>query len=214
MRRNISWVFDIVSPFAYLGFQQLQYLPRDVEITFVPVLFAGLLKHHGQIGPAEIPSKRRFTYRFALWRARKLGIEMHLPPAHPFNPLSALRLIVAAGASRQAVQSVFDAVFLHGRDVADPATIADLANTLNIADPESAMSAPQVKHQLRENTSWAISLGVFGVPTIVIDNEIFWGQDSFEMALDFLREPQMFQDEAMMAIDSLPIGAVRDRQQQ
>ena len=213
MGRNISWVFDVVSPFAYLGFHQLQYLPRDVEVTFVPVLFAGLLKHYGQLGPAEIPSKRRFTYRFSLWRAHKLGIEMRLPPAHPFNPLSALRLIVAAGASREAVQSVFDAVFLHGRDVANPATLADLAHTLNIADPESAMSAPHVKHRLRENTSWAISRGVFGVPTIVIDDEIFWGQDSFEMALDFLQAPQSFQDEAMMAIDALPIGAMRDRQQ-
>jgi 2-hydroxychromene-2-carboxylate isomerase len=209
--RKISWVFDVVSPFAYLGLRQLEALPKDIEITFVPVLFAGLLNHFGQIGPAEIPAKRRFTYRFALWRARKLGIEMRLPPTHPFNPLSALRLIVAAGNSRDAVQSTFDAVFLYGKDVSDLRVIAELAAELHITAPESALRDPQVKRQLHENTSWAISLGVFGVPTIVIDNEIFWGHDALDMALDFLREPQTFRDTEMLAIDSLPIGAVRDR---
>jgi 2-hydroxychromene-2-carboxylate isomerase len=83
---KISWVFDVISPFAYLGLKQLPQLPHDVEIEFIPVLFAGLLNHHGQIGNAEIPSKRRFTYRFALWRARKLGVPLRMPPAHPFNP--------------------------------------------------------------------------------------------------------------------------------
>ena len=63
---KISWVFDVISPFAYLNLQQLDRLPANVTIDYVPVLFAGLLNHHDQIGPAEIVSKRRFTYRFAL----------------------------------------------------------------------------------------------------------------------------------------------------
>ena len=82
---KVSWVFDVISPFAYLAFPQLSRLPAHVSVEFVPVLFAGLLQHFGQLGPAEIPSKRRFTYRFALWRARQLGLPMRMPPAHPFN---------------------------------------------------------------------------------------------------------------------------------
>ena len=89
---KVSWVFDVISPFAYLAFPQLSRLPAHVSVELVPVLFAGLLQHFGQLGPAEIPSKRRFTYRFALWRARQLGLPMRMPPAHPFNPLALLRL--------------------------------------------------------------------------------------------------------------------------
>ncbi|MET0536167.1 MAG: 2-hydroxychromene-2-carboxylate isomerase [Steroidobacter sp.] len=211
MARKVSWVFDVVSPFAYLGLRQLQSLPDDVEVEFVPILFAGLLNHHGQLGNAEIPTKRRFTYRFALWRARKLGIPMRFPPAHPFNPLPALRLIVAAGSNREAVQKVFDSAFLHGHDLADQSVIAELAQQLQIGRPEVALSTPQVKQQLHANTSWAISRGVFGVPTLVVDDEIFWGHDAFEMALDFLQQPQTFQDEVMTAVDSLPVGAMRER---
>src|SRR5256886_11848213 len=99
---KVSWVFDVISPFAYLAFPQLSRLPAHVDVEFVPVLLAGLLRHFGQLGPAEIPSKRRFTYRFALWRARQLGLPMRMPPAHPLNPLAALRLIIAAGSDRRA----------------------------------------------------------------------------------------------------------------
>jgi len=208
---KISWVFDVISPFSYLSLKQLSRIPDSVSIEFVPVLFAGLLDHHGQVGNAEIASKRRFTYRFALWRARKMGVPMRLPPAHPFNPLTALRLVVAAGSGRRAVETVFDAVFMHGRDVADARVIADLAQELGIADPQSALSNPVVKQRLRENTEWAIAHQVFGVPTFVIDSETFWGHDAFDMVLEYLRDPSQFQDSEMQRIDQLPIGIVRPR---
>jgi len=206
---KVAWVFDVISPFAYLAFKQFPRLPATVEVEFVPVLFAGLLDHHGQIGNAEIPPKRRFTYRFALWRARQLGVQMRPPPNHPFNPLMALRLIIAAGCTRQAIETTFDAVWLHGRDVADPKVIADLAAQLGVSDVQSAISQPSVKQKLRENTEWAISRNVFGVPTFVIGDEIFWGQDGLEMALDYLRDPVAFEDEGMRAIETVGVGAVR-----
>ena len=115
--------------------------------------FAGFLDHCSQIGNAEIASKRRFTYRFVLWRARKMGIPMQMPPAHPFNPLSALRLVIAAGSDRRAVEMVFDAVFMHGpRHVSDAGVIADLARELGVSDPQRALNDPKVKQRLRENT--------------------------------------------------------------
>jgi 2-hydroxychromene-2-carboxylate isomerase len=207
--KTYFWVFDVVSPFAYLGLKQLPRLPQDVTIEFVPILFAGLLNHYGQTGPAEIPSKRRFTYRFALWRAHTMGIEMRLPPAHPFNPLAALRLIIAAGSSRQAVEHVFDAAYAKGKDISDPAIITQLAADLSIAAPHLALSAPTGKQKLRDNTNWAIERGIFGVPTLLIGDEIFWGHDAFEMALDFTRNLDVFHNPAMLAIESLPIGSAR-----
>jgi 2-hydroxychromene-2-carboxylate isomerase len=206
---KVSFVFDVISPFAYLAFARLGELPANVQLELVPVLFAGLLQHFGQLGPAEIASKRRFTYRFALWRARRLGLPMRMPPSHPFNPLAALRLIIAAGSDRRAVGTLLDAVFRDGRDVSDPAVIADLAGTLGLADPQAALADPAVKQRLRENTDWASARGIFGVPTLLIGEEIFWGHDAFDMALDYLERPQAFQDAAMQAIEALPIGTAR-----
>jgi 2-hydroxychromene-2-carboxylate isomerase len=208
-RVTVSWVFDVISPFAYLGFHDLARLPPHAELRFVPVLLAGMLSHFGQKGPAEIPSKRRFTYRFVLWRARQMGLPLRFPPAHPFNPLAALRLVVAAGSDRRAASVVLDAVFREGRDVTDPKVIADLARQLGLADAERAVGDPRVKQQLRENTDWAISLGVFGVPTLVIDEELFWGQDAFGMALDYLADGQAFRDPEMQAVGALRVGAER-----
>ena len=207
--RRALWFFDVISPFAYLALKQMDSLPKDMRVEFVPVLFAGLLNHYGQKGPAEIGPKRRFTYRFVLWRAQKLGIEMRFPPAHPFNPLSALRLIIASGNRREAIERVFDCAFLEGRDVSDPEVIRSLATELGIVDYPSAIAAPHVKQQLHDNTSFAAQNGVFGVPALLIGTEVFWGHDSLEMAADFWRNPEMFATPEMIAADGLPLGSVR-----
>ena len=204
---KVAWVFDVISPFSYLSLKRLSQLPANVDLDFVPVLFAGILNHHGQVGNAEIKEKRRFTYRFVLWRARRLGIPMRMPPAHPFNPLAALRLILAAGNTRAAIETVFDAVYLHGHDVADARVITALAGELGIS--ETAINGAQVKQKLRENTDWAVSKGLFGVPSFVAGDDIFWGDDSFEMLLDYLKDPGLFRDPEMLRIDGLPVGASR-----
>jgi 2-hydroxychromene-2-carboxylate isomerase len=208
---KISWVFDLISPYSYLSLKQLPLLPAGTQLDLVPVLFAGLLNHHGQVGNAEIASKRRFTYRFIVWRARKMGVPLKMPPAHPFNPLSALRLVIAAGSDRRPVETAFDFVFGQGRDVADPAVLADLGRALGIEDVEAALNDPEVKRTLRNNTEWAIERGVFGVPTFVIGEELFWGHDALDMAVDYLRDPARFNDREMSRIDTLPVGVTRPR---
>jgi 2-hydroxychromene-2-carboxylate isomerase len=208
-RRQVAWVFDVLSPFAYLAFPRLRELPSFVELKVVPVLLAALLDHFGQRGPAEIPTKRRFTYRFVLWRARTLGLPLRMPPGHPFNPLAALRLVIAAGSDTRAAGTVLQAVFGEGRDLTDPAVVAELAARLGVADPHRALADPAVKQRLRDNTLWASSRGVFGVPTLVIGEELFWGHDAFDMALDYLAQPQAFADIEMQRVESLPIAASR-----
>jgi len=134
-----------------------------------------------------------------------------MPPAHPFNPLAALRLIIAAGSDRRAAGTVLRAVFGEGRDVTDPAVIADLAEQLGVANPQAALADPAIKQRLRDNTEWACARGVFGVPTVVIGEELFWGHDAIDMALDYLKQPQAFADADMRAIDTLPIAAARTK---
>ena len=208
---KISWVFDLISPYSYLGLGQLSLLPAGIEVDLVPALFGVILNHLGQIGPAEIDSKRRFTYRFVVWRARQMGVAFKMPPAHPFNPLSAMRLVIAAGSDRRAVQTAFHFIFGQGRDVSDPVVLADLARALGLPDLDSALNDPAVKQTLRRNTQWAIERGVFGVPTFVVGNELFWGHDAFDMVVDYLRDPAGFEDEEMRRIDTLPVGVTRSR---
>jgi 2-hydroxychromene-2-carboxylate isomerase len=207
---KISWVFDLISPYAYLGLTQLSQLPPGLEVELVPALFGVVLNHHGQVGPAEIESKRRFTYRFVVWRARQMGVPFKMPPSHPFNCLNAMRLLVAAGSTLKAVSTAFDFVFGQGRDVADPAVLAELAQALELPDAHVG-SRLEVKKALRDSTDWAIQRGVFGVPTYVVGSELFWGQDAFEMLVDYLRDPQSFDDEEMRRVDSLPVGVTRTR---
>jgi 2-hydroxychromene-2-carboxylate isomerase len=134
-----------------------------------------------------------------------------MPPAHPFNPLAALRLIIAAGSDSRAAGTVLRAVFGEGRDVTDPGVIADLAAQLSVADPQASLADPAIKQRLRENTQWACSRGVFGVPTFVIGEELFWGHDAVDMALEYLKQPQTFADPDMRIIDTLPIAAARTK---
>jgi 2-hydroxychromene-2-carboxylate isomerase len=208
---RVVWVYDVISPFAYLSLPRLKEFSGRVTLEPRPVLFAALLDHFGQRGPAEISTKRRFTYRFALWRARQLKLPMRLPPAHPFNPLAALRLIIAAGSDLRAAETVLTAAFRDGRDLGDPKVIEALAHELGVTDPQVQLADPAVKARLRANTDWAIARGIFGVPTFVIGEEFFWGHDAIDMALDYLKDPDSFADEAMRAIESLPMGAERRR---
>ncbi|HUA90793.1 MAG TPA: 2-hydroxychromene-2-carboxylate isomerase [Steroidobacteraceae bacterium] len=209
--RRVTWLYDVVSPFAYLSLPRLAALPPGIEVQAVPVLLAGLLDHFRQLGPAEIASKRRFIYRQAVWRARRARLPMRFPPRHPFNPLAALRLIIAAGSTLQGARTALTAVFRDGRDVSDPAELERLARELGVPDPQARLADPQVKAQLRANTEWAAARGIFGVPTLVVGEEFFWGDDAFEMALDYLEDPVGFQDEAMRAAEAAPIGATRSR---
>jgi 2-hydroxychromene-2-carboxylate isomerase len=205
-----GWYFDLISPFAYLQWQQREKLAGLVKLRPVPVVLGALLSHWEQKGPAEIPPKRLQTYRRCQWYAEHLGIPFRFPPAHPFNPIAALRLIVACGASEAAVDAVFGAVFGEGRDISDMAVLEEIGRKLGIEDMTAAIARPEVKAQLRANTDAAIARGVFGVPTVDVGGELFWGEDATGMLLDYLKNPALFAGAEMLRLQQLPIAAQRD----
>jgi 2-hydroxychromene-2-carboxylate isomerase len=207
--RTIDWYFDFVSPFAYLQAWRLALLPRGTAIAPKPVLFAGLLNHWGGKGPAEIPPKRLFSYRYMLWQARRLDIPMRLPPAHPFNPLKALRLAIALGNSLDAIQTIFTAIWRDGFLPDNPDGWRRIVAALGVADADALIERPEVKAALRANGEAAIAAGVFGVPTLMIDGRLFWGNDATEMAVDYIEHPELFDDPDMRRIERLPIAAQR-----
>lgn len=209
MEMNARWYFDLISPFSYLHLKQFGRLPADLRIEYVPVLFAGLLKHWEHKGPAEIPGKRIYIYRQLSWLARQRGIPFKVPPAHPFNPLPALRLLIASGATREQVEIAFDMIWKEGGDLQDPKEIGELGGRLGIKDVQAALADEAVKAKLKANTDQAIALGIFGVPTFSIGDTLFWGQDSLDMMLDYLKDPKLFDTPEMRRIHTLPVGTAR-----
>ena len=205
-----DWYFDFVSLFSYLQCEQLPALERSINIRYRPVLFAGLLKAHEHKGPAEIPAKRRFTYQFVVWQAKRLGLPLKFPAVHPFNPLPLLRLAVAADCEPDAVRRIFRFVWRDGRLGDLPIEWAELMAELALPDAETRIGSQEVKDALRRNTDEAIARGVFGVPTLAIGEQLFWGADATPMAADYIAHGCRFTDPEMNRIASLPIGAQRD----
>ena len=206
-----EWYFDFISPFSYLQLGKLHQLHARVDITPVPIVFGAVLKHHGQLGPAEIRGKREFTYRFAQWTAEREGVSFRFPPAHPFNPIAALRLAVAAGATWPAITAIFEHIWKHGRAGDDVEALAALGNDIGVADAAAAIAREDVKAALRTNTEAALASGVFGVPTLRIGSELFWGSDATAMIEDWLNDPARFTEPEYLRIAALPQAALRRR---
>ena len=205
--RSAIWYFDFISPFAYICLHRLKELPQDVAIAYKPVMFAGILNHWGQKGPAELPTKRRYTYRWSQWWAQSLGLPLRYPAAHPFNPLHHLRLAIACGSQPDAVRRIFDAIWTTGADMTDAAAFAKLREDLEV--PVQRLEDAEVKDLLRKNTEEAIRRGVFGVPTFEVEGELFWGADSIEYLKDFLANPAVIRSEEVRRLDGLPVSAAR-----
>ena len=201
------WYFDFLSPFAYLHWQKVKALPADEAVQPVPIVLAAILGAHGQKGPAEIPGKRLFTYRHVLWIARNEGVTLRFPPAHPFNPIAALRLCIAAGSDARAVDTIFDWIWNRGQAGDSPAALADPAARLGI--DVATIGSDANKAALRANTDAALAAGVYGVPTLAIGSELFWGNDAHGLAMAARRDPGLLADLQMQQLATLPVGAVR-----
>ncbi len=210
MKRITFWL-DFISPYAYLAFEQLPLALEGLsyEVEYRPVLFAGLLKHHGQLGPAEIPGKREWTYRQVLWLAQANGVTMQMPAVHPFNPLGLLRLALACGPNRYVCETIFRHVWRGGADAADAARLAQLQQQLA---PTRDPASDEVKNALKQATQDAIAAGLFGVPTFAVDDKLFWGFDSLAMLRAYLQGDEWFGEpwrEAARAAAATPIQAAR-----
>ncbi len=196
--RRLAFFFDYISHNAYLAWTQI-HAPADrhgVGVTPVPVVFGAMLRANAQLGPAEIPAKRAWMLRDVLRKAARLGVPFAPPAAHPFNPLCALRATLAiesAAERRRAIDALFAATWARSLDVAQPSTVARVLDECGL-DGEALVGRAgddDIKQALRASTDAALALGVFGVPSIEIDAEVFFGLDDFGHLEAFLsgRDP-------------------------
>lgn len=212
----IRFLFDYLSPYAYIAWTQVHALAErhGRQVEPVPILFAALLGAHGHKGPAEIPPKRIYVFKNTLRVASRLGLPLSPPPSHPFNPLLALRvssLPMADETRRALIDRLFAATWSGGPGVEDPAVVARLAGQVGL-DGEAAVAeagAAPGKARLRAQTDDALAAGVFGVPTLLVGGELFWGYDSFPDVEQHLRgeDPVAAADLARWA--GLPTSAAR-----
>lgn len=217
--KTLDFHFDVISPYAHLAFHKLPLALQGLShrVRYVPVLFAGLLKHHGQLGPAEIAPKRDWTYRQVAWLAHEAGVALDMPASHPFNPLAVLRLLLACApdghVSRHVAELGLAHVWQGGADPNDPQRLAALQArlTAHMTECGQALEAPDgetVKARLRANTEAAIARGVFGVPTVAVDDKLFWGQDALPMLRAYLDGDPWF-DAAWARAAQVPVGQRR-----
>lgn len=209
LRMTPRWYFDFVSPFSYLHWQKMRPLVEAGRVEAVPIVFGAVLSARGVLGPAEIPHKREFVYRQALWQARREGVPLLFPSGHPFNPLPALRLCVAAGITPGSIDAIFNAIWRDGLD-GSAASLTATARGLGIQDM-AAIESPQVKQRLRELTDSALETGVFGVPTLQVEGGLFWGNDSHDLMMAVMEEPGMLRSGPLADIGMLPLALERRR---
>jgi 2-hydroxychromene-2-carboxylate isomerase len=211
--KQITFYFDFISPYAYLAFERLPVALQgcSYQVTYKPVLFAAILKHHGQLGPAEIDPKRTWTYRQVQWLAREQGTPLLLPASHPFNPIGLLRLALACGrdgaCNRYVTETIFRHVWASGLEAGDAPQLAQLQEHLQPAQqPDDQL----IKDQLKANTDQAIAAGVFGVPSLQVHNDHFWGLDALPMLRQYLDGDAWFKKSDWLEAGELPVGKRRN----
>lgn len=186
---QVQCYVDPVSPYVWLATHDFTRLEAaGVDVVLVPVLFAGLLNAHGNIGPAELPAKRCYLFRDVMREAARRSLRFAGPPGHPFNPLAALRICTAladASARRDLFLRLLKACWEDGEDISDPATLERLAGGAGFDGRAllDAAATPAVKRQLADATAQAAAAGVFGVPTFRLGDELFWGGDRVDALL-------------------------------
>jgi 2-hydroxychromene-2-carboxylate isomerase len=180
---ELDFYFDFVSPYGYLAWKRAPHVVPNVRLRPRPVVLGALLKHFGQLGPAEIAPKRAFTIRDTLRRAADARVRLTWPERHPFRSLDALRAVFATDERRfELVDALYCAGWERGENLEAEAVIRAAVVAAGLA-PDSLLDRARSKalsDAYRAENDAAVAQGIFGVPTFVLDGEVFFGDDQLE----------------------------------
>ncbi|PQP03399.1 disulfide bond formation protein DsbA [Pseudomonas frederiksbergensis] len=196
MSKTVEFFFDLGSPATYLAYTQLPKIcaQTDSQLIYRPMLLGGVFKATGNASPVTIPAKGRYMFQDLDRYARRYGVPLKFNPHFPINTLMLMRAVTGMQMRHperfQAfIDCLFHALWVEGRSLDDPATVAAVL-TQNNFDPNEvlALTADEnVKASLKQNTDEAVQRGVFGAPSMFVGNQLFFGQDRLDFVLEALR---------------------------
>ena len=193
MTKAVEFYFDVGSPAAYLAWTQLPRIARETgtEIEYRPFLLGGVFQATGNRSPMEVPAKGQYMQDDLQRFARRYGVAFAHNPHFPINTLTLMRGALGLQMREPArmvpyVDAVYRAIWVEGRNMNDPATVAGVLQAAGFDAQQllALASDPAVKDALKAVTQEAVSRGVFGAPTFFVCQDMFWGQDR----LDFVKE--------------------------
>jgi 2-hydroxychromene-2-carboxylate isomerase len=216
----IEFFFDFISPYSYLACTQIRALGQRVghSVEPRPILLAGILNALGTKGPAEVPPRRAYAIKDLLRAAHRADVKISLPPAHPFNPLLALRvasLDLDATARWRVIDALFAATWGGGGGIESPDQIVTALRSAGL-DPRPLLTGAtglDAKEQLRKSTAEALARGAFGVPTCFVGTELFFGFDALADIEAFVRgeDPATKNPALIERWAAMPASAVRPK---
>ncbi len=212
--KDFNFYFDFLSPFSFFAFKRLSQL-ENITIHYRPVALGPLLNHWSIKGPGEVTPKREFLLKQCLRYAAKNKMSFTTPKTHPFNSLYALRLALKSTAGElqpQVIKTLWEAGWEKRIDMGEPDELQTVLKEAGLPAEElyEKSFSKEAKVELKANIQEAISFGVFGVPSFVAGDELFWGNDAIESLMDYLSgQDPLDRQKLKQLLDSTPRAAAQ-----
>ena len=188
MTKEVEFYFDFISPYAYLAYKKIQSLPKDIKIKYKPVLLGALHNLEGITAPAFIKPKLKHMISDCDLIANKNKSNFIWNSKFPINSLSVMRgyLFINAENRELYLDVMFDAYWKDNLDISNEKILKNLIEKCKINSSKffDGIKDLKIKDELKSITQDAHDKGIFGAPTFVVNNKIFWGQDRLEFALE------------------------------
>ena len=190
MSKPIDFYFDFVSPYSFISFQKIKTLKfkQDFKFRLKPILLGGLHNLHKITAPAFIPAKAKFMIRDCKMICEKNKINFKFNSYFPIKTVDLMRGVLIAeedGIASIYIDKIFESLWVSGFNLNDQQIIDKVLKNLNI-NPKTfslRLSNQNIKDELKKRTQEACDKGIFGAPTFLVNNKVFWGQDRLEYAL-------------------------------
>ena len=190
MIKPFDFYFDFVSPYSFLAHKEIKKIENKarIKIRYKPILLGGLHNLHGIKAPAFIPAKAKHMIKDCKLIAERNNVKFKFNSYFPIRSLNLMRGVLVAeedNIKNYYIDNIFNTVWQDGLNMNDENIIKKILKNLNI-NPNTFFlrsASSLIKDSLRKKTSEAFDKGIFGAPTFVSNNKIFWGQDRIEFAL-------------------------------
>jgi len=190
MIKPLEFYFDFISPYSFLAHKQIRKIENKegIKIIYKPVLLGGLHNLHGIKAPAFIPAKAKHMVRDCKLIAEKNNIRFKFNSYFPIRSLNLMRGVLVAeedNIKKYYIDNIFNTIWQDGLNMNDTIVIQKILQNLNVNPKTFSLrtTSSLIKDLLRKKTNEAYEKGVFGAPTFLVNNKIFWGQDRIEFAL-------------------------------